>query len=116
MASRGSFGVGPQGPTGQSTGAAGGDLGGNYPNPTLQPTAAVESIITANTIDALAPAAANVNLNSHKIIGLANGTISTDAATFGQIPTALPPNGSAGGDLTGTYPNPTITGTSNVNT
>lgn len=114
MATRGSFGVGPQGPTGQSTGAAGGDLGGNYPNPTLQPTANVESIIIANSLDEFTPAAANINLNSHKITGLTNGSLSTDAAAFGQIPTTLPPSGSATGDLAGTYPAPTLANTANV--
>lgn len=49
-----------------------------------------------------------IAMGSHKVTGLTNGTASTDAAAFGQIPAALPPNGSASGDLGGSYPSPSV--------
>lgn len=38
------------------------------------------------TLDQVPAPAANVSLNSHKLVSVANGTAATDAAAFGQLP------------------------------
>lgn len=47
----------------------------------------VSALASGTRLDQLAAPTANVALNAKKITGLANGTASTDAAAFGQVPT-----------------------------
>jgi hypothetical protein len=76
-------------PGGPPSGAAGGDLTGTYPNPTL----AAGAVGTADI--------GNLQVTDAKIADVAWGKVT-------GAPTALPPSGPAGGDLAGTYPNPTV--------
>lgn len=88
------FSIEPQKDTssggGSPTGPAGGDLTGTYPNPKV---AAVQGFPVSST-----PPTAGQTF-------IWNGTQWVPSA-----PTGGPPTGPAGGDLSGTYPNPTVVG------
>ena len=79
------------------SGVAGGDLTGSYPNPTL------------STIVGLTAGTYGDSLNYPVFTVDTKGRI-TSASEL-ALPTSFAPSGAAGGDLTGTYPDPTIANT-----
>lgn len=75
------------------TGAAGGALTGTYPNPQIAPTGVIAGVYGDSTHTA------EVTVQTDgRVVSAVNRTIS-----------GVQPGGPAGGSLTGTYPNPTIT-------
>ena len=100
---------------GPPSGAASGDLGGSYPGPNvialngLAKTAG--DIYYVDATPAIARLAANAGGTNRFLRSVSSGVPSWQTIAYGDIsgpPSSLPPSGSASGDLSGSYPGPTV--------
>lgn len=83
-------------------GAAGGSLAGTYPNPTIAANAVGPAEMAATTVTAASYGSATKS-PTYTVDADGRLTAAADVTITGTVP-----GGGAGGDLTGTYPNPTL--------